>query len=129
MRSKMKLWAAESRIFAQTDIKILLTKVDALFRQVTDSEGACGALQRQILALQASKLDLQAQMGLMVPVADLHSTKGETSKLREVNDGLKEQLRSMQAEIERLTSNMQVTEMTKASSRNLRSITFLCSKQ
>ena len=110
MRSKMKLWTAESRIFAQTDTKILLTKVDSLSRQVSESEGIFSELQKQIRGMQAGKLDLQAQMGLMVPVSDLHAAKAETSKLRETNDGLSQLLRSTQGEVEKLSSTIQVND-------------------
>ena len=49
-----------------------------------------------------------AQMGLMVPVSELHAAKAESSKLRETIDGLSQLLRSTQAEAEKQSSAVQV---------------------
>ena len=106
LKGKTKLWAAQAKIASQTDVKILLTKVDAVYNQIAHLERSLVDAQKQIKALHASKLDLQAQMGLMVPVSDLHAAKAETSKLRETNDGLSKLLQSTQGEVEKLGSTI-----------------------
>ena len=109
MRSKMKLWAAESRIFVHTDAKILQAKVDALVRQVGESESVCAELQRQIRAAQASKQDLHAQLGQMVHVSELHAARTEAGRVQDAHDELAKLLRSTQAEAESLRSRLQVS--------------------
>ena len=106
----MKNWILQSRASFGAEVKILATKAGAAFNQIAQLEKALVDAQKQIKALHASKLDLQAQMGLMVPVSDLHAAKAETSKLRETNDGLSQLLRSTQGEVEKLSSTIQVND-------------------
>ena len=108
LKGKVKFWVAQTRTVSNTEVKILLTKVDAVCNQMDQLEKGAEDSRKQIAALKASKLDLQAQMGLMVPVSDLHAAKAETSKLRETNDGLSQLLRSTQGEVEKLSSTVQV---------------------
>ena len=89
-------------------MKILLTKVDAVYNQIATLESNNLAGQRQIRALQDAKRDLQAQLGLMVPVSDISAAKAESGRLRETVDALNQKIRSLQGEIEKLTSTVQV---------------------
>ena len=107
LKAKTKVWAAQSKSSSQAEIKIILTKVDAAFTQIAHLERSLADAQKQIKLLQASKLDLQAQMGLMVPVSELHAARAEAGRLREANDGLNQQLRAAQAEAEKLGSTIQ----------------------
>jgi predicted nucleic acid-binding Zn-ribbon protein len=107
LKGQVKLWATQTKIASQTDVRILLTKVDAAFNQIAHLERSLVDAQKQIKSLSAGKENLQAQMGQMVPLSDLHAAKAETSKLRETNDALHQQLRSVQSEVEKLTSTIQ----------------------
>jgi peptidoglycan hydrolase CwlO-like protein len=89
-------------------VKILLTKVDAVYNQIATLESNNLAGQRQIRALQDAKRDLQAQLGLMVPVSDISAAKAESGRLRETVDALNQKIRSLQGEIEKLNSTVQV---------------------
>jgi hypothetical protein len=108
LKAKAKHWIAQSRISSSAEIKIILTKVDAAYNQIAQLEKSLGEAHKQIKALTAGKRDLMAQMGLMVPVSELHAAKAESSKLRETNDGLSQLLRSTQAEAEKQSSTVQV---------------------
>jgi hypothetical protein len=107
LKGKAKLWTAQTRIANGTEVKILLTKVDAVCNQVAQLEKGAEESLKRVAALKASKLDLQAQMGLMVPVSELHAARAEAGRLREANDGLNQQLRAAQAEAEKLGSTIQ----------------------
>ena len=107
-RAKAKLWASPTRIAAQTEAKILLTKVDAVYNQIAQLESSHLAGQRQVRALQDARRELQAQLGLMVPVSDLNAAKAESGRLRDTVDALNQKMRSLQAEIDKLSSTVQV---------------------
>ncbi len=89
-------------------MKILLTKVDAVYNQIATLESSNLAGQRQIRALQDAKRDLQAQLGLMVPMSEMNAAKAESGRLRETIDTLNQKIRSLQGEMEKLNSTMQV---------------------
>ncbi len=108
LKAKAKHWIAESRIASSAEVKIILTKVDAAFNQIAQLDKSLAEAHKQIKALNAGKRDLMAQMGLMVPVSELHAAKAESSKLRETIDGLSQLLRSTQAEAEKQSSAVQV---------------------
>ena len=107
-RAKAKLWASPTRIAAQTEAKILLTKVDAVYNQIATLESNNLAGQRQIRSLQDAKRDLQAQMGLMVPLSDIHAAKAESSRLRESIEAMDQRNRLLNGEIDKLNSTIQV---------------------
>jgi hypothetical protein len=104
-RARMRLCAAEARIGAQTDARILLTKVDAMLREA-QSVGA--DLQAQVRGLHAGKQDLQSRLRLMAPAAELRASKADAGALREANESLGQQLRASRGEIEELRVMMQV---------------------
>ena len=106
----MKLWAAQTKISAQTDVKILLTKVDATNNQIAQLERSLADAHKQIKTLHAAKQDLHAQLWQMVHVSELHAARTETSKVREAHDGLGQQLRSTQGEVDKLQNAIQVRE-------------------
>ncbi len=108
LKAKAKHWIAQSRMTSSAEVKILLTKVDAAYNQIAQLERSLGDAHKQIKGLHSGKRDLMAQMGLMVPVSELHAAKAESSKLRETIDGLSQLLRSTQAEAEKQSAAMQV---------------------
>jgi hypothetical protein len=107
LKAKAKLWATPTRMAAHAEAKILLTKVDAVQNQISLLESNSILAQKQIKALQDSKRELQAQMGLMVPLSDLNASQSEAGKLREAINDLRRQLLSKQGEIDTLTNTMQ----------------------
>jgi hypothetical protein len=107
-KAKAKHWIAQSRITSSAEVKIILTKVDAAYNQIAQLEKSLAEAHKQIKGLHSGKRDLMAQMGLMVPVSELHAAKAESSKLRETIDGLSQLLRSTQAEAEKQSSAVQV---------------------
>ena len=109
LKSKSKLWAAQCRMAAEAEIKILLTKVDAAFNQIAQLDRGLADAHKQIRGLHAAKRDLHAQLGLMVHASELHAARTETSKVREAHEELGQQLRSTQGEVEKLSSALQVS--------------------
>ena len=101
-------WASSTRIAAQTEAKILLTKVETLYSMIAKIESNSLAGQSQIKALQDKTRDLQAQMGLMVPVSEINAAKAESDRFRETIDTLNQKNISLQGEIEKLTCSAQV---------------------
>jgi seryl-tRNA synthetase len=99
------------KLEAQSEVKILLTKVDAAYNQIAQLDKSLSEAHRQIKALNAGKQDLAAQMGLMVPVSELHAAKAESSKLRETIDGLKQKLRETQDETVQHAGTIQVIHL------------------
>ncbi len=108
LKSKSKFWATQTRISSETEIKILLTKVDAAFNQIAQLDKNLAEAHRHIDGLNSGKRDLLSRMGLMVPVSELHAAKAESSKLLETIDGLKQKLRESQGQVEDLNSTIQV---------------------
>lgn len=108
LRAKAKQWATQTRISAQGEAKILLTKVDAVANQINQIEKSHHDARRQIVGLQDSRRDLQAQLAAMVPVSELQAARAEAGKLREAMDGLNQLLHARQEETERLKSAIQV---------------------
>ena len=108
LKAKGRFWAAQTRISSETEVKILLTKVDAAYNQIAQLERSLGDAHRHIEGLNSGKRDLLSRMGLMVPVSELHAAKAESSKLRETIDELKEKLRSAQDEIDQQQGTIQV---------------------
>jgi hypothetical protein len=108
LKTKVKLWGAQMRLEAQSEIKILLTKVDAAYNQIAQLEWSLGEAHRHIEGLHSGKRDLLSRMGLMVPVSELHAAKAESSKLRENIDELKQTLRTAQGEIEQQAGTIKV---------------------
>ena len=87
--------------------------MDAVNNQVKQLEASAADAQKLIKALQASKRDLQAQMSTMYSEAELQAAKAEAGKLRGVIDGLNQQLRASQGEVEKLTSTVQARDTVK----------------
>jgi predicted nucleic acid-binding Zn-ribbon protein len=112
LKTKVKLWGAQTKLEAQSEVKILLTKVDAAYNQIAQLERSLGDAHKHIEGLHSGKRDLLSRMGLMVPVSELQAAKAESSKLRETIDELKGKLRSSQDEIEKQASTIQVYEHT-----------------
>jgi hypothetical protein len=108
LKTKVKLWGAQTKLEAQSEIKILLTKVDAAYNQIAQLDKSLAEAHKQIKALNAGKQDLVSQMGLMVPVSELHAAKAESSKLRETIDGLRQKLRTTQDEVVQHADTIQV---------------------
>ncbi len=108
LKAKSKFWAMQTRIASETEIKILLTKVDAAYNQIAQLERSLGDAHKHIEGLHSGKRDLLSRMGLMVPVSELNAAKSESSKLRETIDELKQALRESQGQVEDLNSKMQV---------------------
>jgi hypothetical protein len=104
-KSKMKLCAIESRILANTETRILLTKVDAVLRE---AQQVGIDMQSQIQGLHMGNQELLSQMSTMVPVSQLHTSQAEASKLREDVTGLNQQLQRALVEIDDLKCSMQV---------------------
>jgi hypothetical protein len=101
----MKLCAAELRIVAHTDSRILLTKLDAVLRE-TQQVG--NDMQSQMQDLQSGIGELLLQLGGMVPVSELHSSQAEASTLREDIRELNQQLLGARVEMDDLKFSMQV---------------------
>jgi hypothetical protein len=101
----MRLCAAEARIGAQTEARILLTKVDAMLREA-QSVGA--DLQAQVRGLHAGKQDLLSRLGRMAPAAELRAAKDDASALRAANESLDQQLRAARGEVGDLRAKLQV---------------------
>ncbi len=80
-----------------------------LWRPGRQVEACSTALQQYIEGLNSSKAGLHAQMGQMVPLADLQRAQAETARQREAADGLAQQLKSAQAGAEKLKTSMEVS--------------------
>ena len=100
----------ETRLTSQAEIKILLTKVDAVYKQIAQLERAHGEAQDQIQALEVTKRNHQRKLGSMVPCTDLDSAKVDLAQKAETVNGLHKRLQEAQEEIDRLTRAMQVRD-------------------
>ena len=107
-KAKAKLWASPTRMAAHAEVKILLTKVDAVQNQIAALEAGSALSQKQIKALQDARLELLARMGEMVPLAELSAAKSEASKLRETIGDLNKQLLSKQGDVDKHVATIQV---------------------
>jgi peptidoglycan hydrolase CwlO-like protein len=108
LKTKVKLWGTQTKLEAQSEIKILLTKVDAAYNQIAQLERSLGEAHKHIEGLNSGKRDLLSRMGLMVPVSELHAAKAESDKLREMIEELKKKLRETQDEIGQQAGTIQV---------------------
>ena len=99
IQAKAKFWHAQTHIAAQTELRILLTKVDAVANQINQLEKSHHDARRQIVGLQDSRRDLQAQLAAMVPVSELQAARAEAGKLRELMDGLNQLLQAVRRKL------------------------------
>ena len=101
----MQLCAAEARIRARTEARILVAKVDAILRE---AQQVGADLQEQVRGLHAGRRDLLARLGLMAPAAELRASRAEAAALRAANEDLEQRLRAGRGEAEDLRAAMQV---------------------
>jgi predicted nucleic acid-binding Zn-ribbon protein len=117
LKAKSKFWATQTRISSETEVKILLTKVDAAYNQIAQLEKGLGEAHKHIEGLNSRKRDLLSRMGLMVPVSELNAAKAESGKLREMIEELKQALRETQGQVEDLNSKIQVARSVQSPAR------------
>ena len=104
----MKLCVTELRILANSDIRILLTKLEALLREEHQVGINMQSQQSQIQGLHLAKQELLSLLGSMVPYSELHSSQAEASKLRDEVKGLNQLLQRAHVEMDNLKCTMQV---------------------
>ncbi len=88
LKASAKTWASATRSAAQTETKLLLTKVESACCKIAVIEGSCLAEKSRIKALQDRCKDLQARLDHMVPVSDMQAAKAESGRLRATNGTL-----------------------------------------
>jgi hypothetical protein len=108
LQLKLKALVVQARLASQAEIKILLTKVDAVYNQIAQLERAHGEAQQQIQTLELTKKSHQRKLGSMVPGTDLESAKGDLAQKAELINSLHKRLQESQEEIDKLTRAMQV---------------------
>jgi hypothetical protein len=101
----MRYCAVETRIGAETEVRILLAKADAVLRETLQ---VSADLQAQVCGLHEGRRDLVSRLGRTVPAAELRACQAEASALREAKDGLDQQLRVARGDAEDLRGKMQV---------------------
>jgi hypothetical protein len=110
---KVKALMVQTRLTSQAEIKILLTKVDAVNNQIAQLERAHGEAQQQIQVLELTKRNHQKKLGSMVPGTDLESAQADLAHKSETVNGLHKRLQESQEEIDKLTRAMQVRNLLK----------------
>lgn len=105
---KLKTFVTQSKIAAQAEVKILLSKVDAVYNQISQLERSQQEAHNRISALELSHQSHRTKLGAMVPVEELDSHKEELSKKADAITELYERLRSSQEEIDKLKQKLQV---------------------
>jgi valyl-tRNA synthetase len=108
LQLKVKALMVQTRLASQAEIKILLTKVDAVYNQIAQLERAHGEAQEQIQTLELTKRNHQKKLGSMVPGTDLEVAKGDLAQKADLVNSLHKRLQESQEEIDKLTRAMQV---------------------
>ncbi len=108
LQLKLKALMVQTRLTSQAEIKILLTKVDAVNNQIAQLERVHSEAQQQIQTLQLTKNTHQKKLGSMVPGAELESVKADLVEKSEMVNNLHKRLQESQEEIDKMTRAMQV---------------------
>ena len=107
LQLKAKALISQCRMAAKAEVKILLTKVDAVNNQIAELQRRHDEAHDRIAALEVSHQAHRARLGSMVPVESLDSHKEELSRKGDLIDDLHERLRASQEEIDGLKQCVQ----------------------
>jgi chromosome segregation ATPase len=108
LQMKVKGFVAQSKITAAAEVKILLTKVDAVYNQIAQLERSQLENHKRISALEQNHQNQKKKLGAMVPAEQLDSHKEELSKKESAMNEMYERLRVSQEEIDKLKQKLQV---------------------
>ncbi len=120
LQLKVKALAVQTRLASQAEIKILLTKVDAVYNQIGPLERAHGEAQQQIQTLEMTKRSHQKKLGSMVPCTDLEVAQGDLAQKADLVNSLHKRIQESQEEIDKLTRAMQVCSAVKVLNHTVR---------
>ncbi len=104
LKSQAKLWATQTRLTGQTEVKILLSKVDAYLQHLILAEKTLLEHQNHIKSLELEKEQMFAQ---------LNKTSAEKSKDQGKNAELNALVRSTQDQVDTLTNQMKAKNIIK----------------
>jgi hypothetical protein len=102
LKSQAKLWATQTKLSGQAEIKILLSKVDSYLKHTGLAEAAISEQQNQIKSLQLEKEKMIAQLNKM----DGEKCKDQ-AKITELNAVV----RSTQDQIDTLSNQMKAIKV------------------
>jgi hypothetical protein len=103
LKSQAKLWATQTKLIGQTEIKILLSKVDAYLQQTGHAESALLEHQNNVKRIQQEKEQIVAQLHKM----DAEKCMDQ-AKIAELNAIL----RSTQDQVDTLSNQMKADAST-----------------
>jgi hypothetical protein len=109
LQAQAKLWATQTRTTAQTEVKILLAKVDDYLTHVGLAERRVSEHEQHIRNLLLGKQQLHTHLSTMVPAKDLHAANEEKSKADEKIADLSARLHLAQEENEKLKTTALVS--------------------
>ncbi len=109
LQSKAKLWATQTKTTAQTEIKILLSKVDTYLTHIGLAEQKVSEHENHIKKLLLGKQQLHANLSTMVPARDLQAANEEKIKANEKIVDLSARLHASVEENDKLKSNILVS--------------------
>jgi seryl-tRNA synthetase len=108
LQAKATQWCSQMKLAVQSDVTVMLLKVDTALNEITSLQRNLVKAHRQIEELKSSKREFCLQLGQMVPISELKASKADASKLSEEKSKLEQELLAVKGEVCELNSKIQV---------------------
>jgi hypothetical protein len=108
LQAQAKLWAAQTRITVDAEVKIFLATIDAINNQTGQIDKAVSTSQKRIEALLEGKKKLEAQTESRVPSSELRKVMEEKEKEKAKIEELTKSHQSALQELEAQRSAIKV---------------------